>query len=723
MPISVKFMENRKSAWWKLPGILIWMAAVGTLAHGLTSRMGLLSALTGVVVAFLAAGRFGEMPVRLPRVWLVSEVVFGAVIIIVTLLRNSAVAAGLLGGGFIYSVTESLKWGACVICGLTPLLISTRRYALFLAVEAACILGIFSSVLAAHRNGFINRPFFITDRLLERNYDPMPFFLCAGAVLGILLVVWLFSRSRHRRVIFEPALLIALIIALFLFFPYSQVRHLAGFAGGVGNGEKERHEGGDDGSRDPNPSNGVGRKSLPVAVVSLHDDYDPPYGQYYFRQSSLSHYNGRRLVQDVSGRFDTDVGMPFPTEPTDVPLRDQADFSVKGQPPAARRLRTTVALMAPHSKPFGLIDAARFEPAVNPDPKRFERAYKVESIVLQDIDTIFDRRTGSDKWAEDELRHYTLAPDDSRYREIVDQSMAALPKKMRDNTIAQVLAIKFWLDANTVYNLNVPSVDEDADPVANFLFGDRNGYCVHLAHSAVYLFRTLGVPARVSVGYAVEARQRGNGSALLIRSGNAHAWPEVYVRGLGWVVFDISPERVVTPPEDDRVDQDLQRMLGEMARRTPELSEEENLPVGDGDLRKAIMETLKKFGGLLLAIVFAALYLIKFWRRAAPRFCAPARLPVVSYRAALDALADCGFYRDFGIPRERFAQSLASKTPELSELTDLHLRAALGAGAIDLRRERYLRLFRAVSRSAGKGMPWCRRAFGVLNPISWWKVS
>jgi len=42
-------MTSRNSIWWKLPGVVIWMIAVGLLAMGYTSGAGLLFALLGVV--------------------------------------------------------------------------------------------------------------------------------------------------------------------------------------------------------------------------------------------------------------------------------------------------------------------------------------------------------------------------------------------------------------------------------------------------------------------------------------------------------------------------------------------------------------------------------------------------------------------------------------------------------------------------------------------------
>lgn len=734
-------MTPRNSIWWKLPGVVIWMSAVGLLAAGYTAPAGLLFALLGVVTAFVLAGALEALPLRLGRLWLAAAAVMGLTVTLSAFLRGNSTVVGLLGSESVYAITEAENWFVGVVGWLTPVLLSARRYSLFLTVEAASLVGIFSSVLAAHRDGSIHRPFFVTDWLLERNYDPMPFFLGAGAVLGILLVVWMLSRSSAKRTLLDPVLLIAMIVALFLFLPDGKLRQLSAFAGGAGGTEKDKkerpHHGGQGGkgeqqqeqnqNQDPNPSAGEGRKSFPVAVVSLHDDYQPPYGTFYFRQDTLSNYNGRRLVRDASGKLDTDVGMPFPAEPIEVPLRDRADTAPGGRERIAHRLRTTVALMTPHSKPFGLIDVSKLEPAPNPDAKRFERAYQVESIVLDaDFGTLLNRSLGSEKWTPEMWQHYTEVPEDARYRQIAEQAKQLLPAHLRGIPIAQALAIKFWMDKNTTYNLNVPPVDEDADPVASFLFGDRNGYCVHLAHSAVHLFRTLGVPSRVSIGYAVGARQRGDGSTILIRNGDAHAWPEVYVRGLGWVVLDITPEKVITPPQEEKVDQDLQRMLGEMARQTPGSPKEENPPAGDGDLRKALLEAMQGLSKAmvpLLLFTLGALYLMKFWRRCEPRFCSPARLPVASYRAALDSLADLGLYRERGTSREAFARRVAERVPAMTDLTELHMRAALGPAVPRIGREQYLALSAAVARQAGHGMQWWRRLLGLLHPLSWWKVS
>ena len=727
-------MVKRDSIWWKLPGLIIWLSAAGIFASGLTSSAGLVAAMTGVASAFAVTELIGARVVRLPRLWLFAAALFGASHFTGSLLLDSGVVSQAFSAGAIYSIAETIRWAVGVICCLTPLLVSARRYPLFLTIEAALLAGIFISVLAAHRDGFVNRPFFITDWLLERNYDPLPFFIGGGILLGILLVIWLFSRGSARRALLDPALIMALIVALFIFLPDARIRQVTALALGAGNSdsdEKEKERGERSGAgnfNDPNPNaESESGFHMPVAVVNLHDDYDPPYGAYYFRQDTQSNYNGIRLVRDVSGSFDTDAGMAFPAEPIDVPLRDRAySADVEGNLPV-KHLRTTVTLMAPHSKPFGLIDVVRLEPAPNPDPRRFERAYTVESMVLaRNFSDLLERETGSDAWTPEVWRHYTETSRDPRYREVAEEAVKLLPPHFQGNPVAQALAVKMWLDKNTSYDCDTPADDGDSDPVASFLFGERRGFCVHLAHSAASLFRTLGIPSRVSIGYMVDARQRGTGSSILIRSNNAHAWPEIFVRGVGWLALDISPEQVLCRMNQDLADPDLQRMLGEMARKAPGLSDEDARPVGDGDLRMALRHLMQKTGKLMLpliALTLVVLYAIKLWRRMEPRFCSRGRLPVAAYRATLDSLADLGFRRDFGVTREQFAQNLSRHAPDLGVITGLHMRHALGPGAPNLPRKYYLEIQNAVSRGAGHCRPVWRRAIGVIDPVSWWGVS
>jgi hypothetical protein len=59
--------------------------------------------------------------------------------------------------------------------------------------------------------------------------------------------------------------------------------------------------------------------------------------------------------------------------------------------------------------------------------------------------------------------------------------------------------------------------------------------------------RTLGIPSRVVVGFLTPSRQDNDGS-YVFTSHDAHAWPELYFGGIGWVRFEPTPGNGATIP-------------------------------------------------------------------------------------------------------------------------------------------------------------------------------
>jgi transglutaminase-like putative cysteine protease len=83
--------------------------------------------------------------------------------------------------------------------------------------------------------------------------------------------------------------------------------------------------------------------------------------------------------------------------------------------------------------------------------------------------------------------------------------------------------------------------------LVRFLTTDKVGYCEQFAAAMAVMARTLGVPARVAVGF-LEPHAQPDGS-LRYTSDDLHAWPEIYFSGTGWVAFEPTPaSRTGTPP-------------------------------------------------------------------------------------------------------------------------------------------------------------------------------
>ena len=81
-----------------------------------------------------------------------------------------------------------------------------------------------------------------------------------------------------------------------------------------------------------------------------------------------------------------------------------------------------------------------------------------------------------------------------------------------------------------------------------FLFRDRIGFCEHYTNAMVLAARSIGIPARVVIGYQGGARNPLNGD-WVVREESAHAWAELWLDGEGWVRFDptaaVAPERIL----------------------------------------------------------------------------------------------------------------------------------------------------------------------------------
>jgi transglutaminase-like putative cysteine protease len=99
------------------------------------------------------------------------------------------------------------------------------------------------------------------------------------------------------------------------------------------------------------------------------------------------------------------------------------------------------------------------------------------------------------------------------------------------------------------YTTDVKEAGED--PILDFLFKSRAGYCQHFAGAAAMLLRLAGVPTRVVTGFATG--KRTGEDTYDVRDEDAHAWIEVYFPGFGWVPFNPTPaaaEAEVAPGTD-----------------------------------------------------------------------------------------------------------------------------------------------------------------------------
>lgn len=112
----------------------------------------------------------------------------------------------------------------------------------------------------------------------------------------------------------------------------------------------------------------------------------------------------------------------------------------------------------------------------------------------------------------------------------------------------KMLALQTWFRDTFSYDDRV-DFSQEPDALAAFLAA-RRGFCQQFSSAFALFARELGVPSRVAVGFTqgdtVRTTTGGAGGDVVefvVRGRHAHAWPEVYFEGIGWVPFEPTPQR------------------------------------------------------------------------------------------------------------------------------------------------------------------------------------
>lgn len=106
----------------------------------------------------------------------------------------------------------------------------------------------------------------------------------------------------------------------------------------------------------------------------------------------------------------------------------------------------------------------------------------------------------------------------------------------------QALALQSFFRSGTfVYDANV-APGHSGNRIEEFL-SIRRGYCEQFAGTFAAMARSVGLPARVAVGFTVGEADPDDPNLYVVQGKHAHAWPEVYLVGVGWVAFEPTPGR------------------------------------------------------------------------------------------------------------------------------------------------------------------------------------
>lgn len=261
-------------------------------------------------------------------------------------------------------------------------------------------------------------------------------------------------------------------------------------------------------------------ESSEIAFRVSFEGTPPPQRELYWRGLVLTEFDGRGWRRGPVGGVQ---------EVSFVPLNEAVRYHVTLEPSNKPWMP---ALDLPAVRPRG----ARFQPEFT-----LEHREPVNERLNYTLTSYTRYNTGALELAE-RVRSLQLPELTSpRTRELAGQWQR---DRGAPQQIAQA-ALEYFRRENFVYTLSPPLLGED--PVDEFLFGTRRGFCEHYASAFVTLMRAAGIPSRVVVGY-LGGELNTAGDYLIVRQSDAHAWAEIWLADRGWVRVDptgaIAPERI-----------------------------------------------------------------------------------------------------------------------------------------------------------------------------------
>ena len=262
----------------------------------------------------------------------------------------------------------------------------------------------------------------------------------------------------------------------------------------------------------------------------------------YWRLTSLERFDGR--IWSSSGSYSEADGSLPEAVPTEVPTQSfQQQYNIS----------TLAAIWLPS-------------------------AYEPRALSIEDVSVLYDEESATlivDKGIEssDGIEYVVTSSSPRITAADLAGSSGAVPDDIQDKYLelpgdfsprARALAEELTAAAATpydaaralqdhlrrfTYDLTVTS-GHSGDVLEQFLFETQRGYCEQFAGAFAAMARSIGLPARVAVGFTNGVNDPSDPELYRVRGEHAHAWPEVFLAGAGWVSFEPTPGRGMPFAED-----------------------------------------------------------------------------------------------------------------------------------------------------------------------------
>jgi len=366
-----------------------------------------------------------------------------------------------------------------------------------------------------------------------------------------------------------------------------------------------------------------GPREVTDAIVM---DIDTPVDRYYravfvdtYLQGGwfLGESEGVRLGDDND--FDVKTWSNRQTITQTVTVYQPGNVLVAAPQPIEAILAADAEIVATANEELGTESEERREAELAMVVSRKSQSEGDSYVIVSSIPDVTQAqlRNASKEYPEHITARYLQIPETvpQRVFDLTEEVTAGI-----DNPYDIARAIERYLRGYE-YNDQIPGPKPGQDGIDYFLFDEQQGYCNYYASSMAIMLRHLGIPARLSIGYATGEKQPQTGLYRL-RNNDAHAWVEVYFPEYGWIEFEPTAAEpvLIRPSGESGVEDGLLGLPGSQSGNNLDEQENTNIPIdeeaiGGGDAVPPSAATWMKgtTGRLLLFGAVLGILLVVFW--------------------------------------------------------------------------------------------------------------
>jgi transglutaminase-like putative cysteine protease len=426
---------------------------------------------------------------------------------------------------------------ATVVPGIL-LILAVSAGVVALAADALAIVGRAPALTGVPLLAVVAAPGFV-----DPDYtDPIFFVVTAGAWLLVLFVASARVQPGVAFAIGAGAIVAALVVPLVLppVLPVDGDADGQGYATGL------------------NPIVELGndlRRDAPVVALTYTTTSKD---RQYLRMATLEEFDDAAWAPTIGREAvpDPEEIAPDPDRAADIPVAASSTEVSVGNV----RGRWLPLPYAPRSV-TGLVGTWTWDPeTLNVRTARSSVRGQVYTVTTETAAPTSDQLRAADPVVDPDLQRYLELP--RRLPPVVAETAAQVTAAATTNYDRAIALQGYFRGGDFVYSEEAP-VDEGYDGTSATVIGRfleaKSGYCVHFASAMAAMARTLGIPARIAVGFTTGAEidnPAAGESEFRVTTDDLHAWPELHFAGVGWVRFEPTVGRTNVPEYIDAVQDD-----------------------------------------------------------------------------------------------------------------------------------------------------------------------